>query len=189
METTQLAYNSPAAKARIKELKAIEAAAGAQCKAAYAAARAHSLAQQADNPAYRSWDDPTHEAISAQADGPLATWNVARTERLQLQTAPLPCKDSELPASAVDPATLVAGPQDTAAYQPGDQVALHSRGAYRLAVVVEARKTNIEVAYTTQGAIAEAMRYGRGPEGATVTRKVAKPTDLYNHQPKGVAAA
>lgn len=187
MDTTDApAYGTPEAKARIKQLKAAEAALNTQLRASNEAERAYERAQTAADPEYRSWNDTSAErkALRAAGDDLREQWRQVRDERLALQTAPLPCKVSELPGSVVDPAQLVQAPQDMAAYSAGDTVAVHSRGSYRLAVVVEVRRTNLEVAYTTQGARAEAMRWGRGPEHVTVTRKVVKLDDLYNHEPK-----
>jgi hypothetical protein len=190
METT-LTYNSPEAKARIKELKALEADVTAQLKAANARMGAYEDAQRAANPDYRSWKDgsDTRAALAAEQDALRTAYYAARNERLEAQTCPLPCEPRNLPSTYVPGKTgnvdhLVQGPQDTAAYTAGDLVTVYSRGGWRQAVVVEARKLNLEVAYTTQGSRDEAMRYGRGPNGVTVTRKTVKLADVYGHEPQ-----
>jgi hypothetical protein len=194
METT-LVYGSPAAKARIKELKGIEADTTAQLKAANDRMRAYEDEQRAANPDYRSWQDDsdTRKALAAEQDALRTAYYAARNERLEAQTCPLPCEPRQLPATYVpgnsgDIDHLAPAPTDPAAYTAGDIVTVYSRGGWRQAVVVEARKTNMEVAYTTQGTIAEAMRHGRGPNGVTVTRKIVKLTEAWGHVPQAPAA-
>lgn len=190
MDTTTLTYGSPAAKARIKELAAIERQATAEIKVVHEAAHLYAQASYNADPNYRSWEDPHYAELQAEGDEPRSRYYAARTERLALQTCPLPCQPIDLPAAVVPASVpLVPGPQTTAAYSAGDLVAVYSRGTVRYAVVVEARKSNLDVAYTTQGAITEAARYGRSPNQVCVTRKTVKLADVYNHEAKGVAAA
>lgn len=119
---------------------------------------------------------------NALVDRGRIAWTL-KSRRLGLQTTPSPIADPfDLPARVV-PATdadLVDGPTDVAAYQPGDLVAIYSRGAVREAVVVSTGKTKIEVIYTTATAVREAREHNRKP---TTTRKSVATRDVFNHRP------
>lgn len=172
MDTTTPAYGSPEAKAQIKELKAQEEAFKLQLDRLNDTAREYAAAHR--SPDWHSWEDPAYQALQAQTDAPREALRQVRNARLDLQTCPLPCAPSALPAKALpDSVATVPATQP----QRGDTVALHSRGMVRLAMVVEVTKTRAEVAYTTQGAITEALR--RGWSTPCVTRKNVKHSDLY----------
>lgn len=62
---------------------------------------------------------------------------------------------TELPATRVDPALL----EPLTEVEVGDVVVMHSRNAYRLARVMEVGPKRVMIAYTTEGAWAEARKH------------------------------
>lgn len=65
-------------------------------------------------------------------------------------------------------------------FQPGDVVAVYSRGRYRAALVEKVGRVNVTVAYSTPGAVAEAARYH--PGFVNVTRKAVKFSEVAGRQ-------
>lgn len=170
MNNLKLAYGSPGAKARIKMLKGLEEELSVQ------------LLDRSDNGIWQR-DKEAANRMSNQ-------YRAYRNERLALSTAPLPSKPAQLPArnyTEAQVASLAAGPLDGQLYKPGDTVVVHSRGVYREALVVEGRRSNVEVAYTTRTAMEEAVKYNH-PATPTVTRKVVATKHLLVLAPLQAAA-
>jgi hypothetical protein len=169
------AYGTPEAKALIKQLKQQEDALRAQMKADRELQLANM--QQGLPRDQGCLGEDARRVMYREA------WDL-KCQRIDLQTAPLPRQPRDLPAYVVPEDQLGAqGPQDTAAYQVGDEVTIYSRGRNRRAVVVEARRTNLEVAYTTQGALADMGKYHNSQPNHT--RKVVRLQDVYGHSPQG----
>lgn len=166
--TTAPAHGTPEAKARIKELQALAAPLRAD------------LLDRSDQGA---WQRNREEASAMSAQ--LRAYDA---ERIALETCPLPCPVSALPAQAVD-FSMYTAPRDphqldASVYTPGDHVTIFSRGSWRRAVVVQVTKTRMEVAYTTQGALREAADPRYRSSTPTVTRKMVKLADVWGHTPQ-----